>query len=166
MTRGLGPDAPTFAVALGDQVVLPRSWASFSRTLTQDSPKNARLCTARVYERMDQLGIFALMKADDAFVDLSDAELDILRDALLDGRYDVARELTRGCAGVWRPSTSRISLIDQGRNQYIIDQIQATSMWFVDLDCGAPPNSGYDLRVWNDTDREIVYRADLLLKVM
>jgi len=51
-----------------------------------------------------------------------------------------------------------------GHNRYLLDGVTASSVWWHDMDWTMAPNDSYELRVYNDTDEQQAYHADLIFK--
>lgn len=153
MTRSLAFDKETIIRSFELVQVHASDWGHtiVNLQLQQDWPPS-HLRTVRVYE-------FGLRLPG---ATPSDAELDILCDVILDKKYDVARNIVGGFGGPWTPTSARIVLIDLGANRILLDGVCATSAWWLNLDCNAPPNSAYQLRVVNETDLNVTYRGDLI----
>jgi len=159
MTRSLAPDKEN-AIRAFDLMLIPARGYAIATLLLDQSWAPHHLHTVRVYELNPRIPFGVEFKSEAP--EAPDAELDVLRDVLLDQQYDRARDLVRGWAGPWRATTAKINLRDIGSNSYLLDRVSATSAWWLNLDCNAPPNNAYELCVENAYEVETMYRADLI----
>lgn len=87
---------------------------------------------------------------------VQDHILDIVRDALLEGRTKEALDIlsNEGTIGGWRPSTIVVHrLVWQGAARIVVDDVIAHALWHVDLHIQTVPNDGFSLSLSNDENR-------------
>jgi hypothetical protein len=78
---------------------------------------------------------------------------DVIRDALLSGRYDAAQEIVTGTIGPWRPSTIMIhSFMSVGSQRSYVHGSLARALWNVPLEIPTFANETFQFDVINDGD--------------
>lgn len=142
----------------GNGVSSPSSYLN----LNQDTvPGHVRYI--RVYERLDVGPGIMLMPDDERVIDI--ATWDVIRDALLCGRYDAAQELVTGTIGQWRPSTIEINrFMSMGSQRIYVQHTIARALWNVPLDIPTYANEGFQFEVINDCDRERLIMCHLVIE--
>lgn len=89
---------------------------------------------------------------------------DIIKDALIDEKYERAAEIAMGVIGPWRPSQVLVgSLVDRGSNRCLFSDVIAGALWNLNLDHEFAPNSMFTVGLLNETQWEMTLRVYMVI---